>query len=109
PTIASSKSSRATSASGAAELGGAGLSQADPLQQARPGRALRRLGAAEAVCRRGSRGLAVAPPRDLKLRRNDSTHAMCQLPRTRCIANAMHRVYGCTSATEHARPLATPC
>ena len=43
--------------SGAAELGRAGVSQAHPLQQARQGRALRGLGAAATLLRRGSRGL----------------------------------------------------
>ena len=43
----------------AAELGGGGLPQAHPLQQARQGRALRRLGAAGAVLRRGTRGLQI--------------------------------------------------
>ena len=37
---------------GPAELGGAGVSQAHPLQQARQGRPLRGLGAAEAPCRK---------------------------------------------------------
>src|SRR5215211_1299756 len=40
----------------AAELGGGGLSQAHPLQQARQGRALRRLGAAGPPLRRGPHG-----------------------------------------------------
>ena len=40
-----------------AELGGAGVSQAHPLQQARQRRALRGLGTAAALFRRGSRGL----------------------------------------------------
>src|SRR3954451_18386995 len=47
--------------SGAAELGSGGLSQADPLQQARQGRALRRLGAAAAVRGRGPHGPSIAP------------------------------------------------
>src|SRR4051794_32350069 len=46
--------------SGAAELGRGGLSQADPLQQARQGRALRRLGAAAAVRGRGPHGPSIA-------------------------------------------------
>jgi hypothetical protein len=40
-----------------AELGGAGVSQTDPLQQARQRRSLRGMGTAETVLRRGSRGL----------------------------------------------------
>ena len=43
--------------SGSAELGRAGVSQAHPLQQACQRRALCGLGAAEAFCRRASRGL----------------------------------------------------
>ena len=43
--------------SGPAELGGAGVSQAHPLQQGRQGRPLRGLGAAEAPYGRASRGL----------------------------------------------------
>src|SRR3954464_11802122 len=46
--------------SGAAELGRGGLSQADPLQQARQGRALRRLGAAATVRGRGPHGPSIA-------------------------------------------------
>src|SRR3954466_2762158 len=46
--------------SGAAELGRGGLSQADPLQQTRQGRALRRLGAAAAVRGRGPHGPSIA-------------------------------------------------
>ena len=42
--------------SSSAELGGAGVSQTHPLQQARQRRALCGLGTAEALCRRGSRG-----------------------------------------------------
>ena len=42
-----------------AELGRAGVSQAHPLQQARQGRALRGLGAAEALLGRGSRGFQI--------------------------------------------------
>ena len=42
-----------------AELGGAGVSQTDPLQQAPQGRALCGLGTAEALFRRGSRGLQI--------------------------------------------------
>ena len=45
---------------GPAELGGAGVSQADPLQQARQGRPLRGLGTAETPYRRDSRGLQIA-------------------------------------------------
>src|SRR3954454_14778904 len=45
---------------GAAELGRGGLSQADPLQQARQGRALRRLGAAAAVRGRGPHRPSIA-------------------------------------------------
>ena len=41
---------------GAAQLGGGGISQAHPLQQASQGRSLRRLGAAEAPLGRTSRG-----------------------------------------------------
>ncbi len=43
-----------------AELGGAGVSQTHSLQQARQGRALCGLGTAEALFRRGSRGLQIA-------------------------------------------------
>ena len=50
----------------AAELGGAGVSQTDLLQQARQGRALCGLGAAEALFRRGSRGFQTAAKVDLK-------------------------------------------
>ena len=51
---------------GSAELGGEGLSQAHPLQQARQGRPLRRLGAAGVVQRRDARGLQVAAAVELK-------------------------------------------
>ena len=44
----------------AEELGGAGVSQTDPLQQGRQRRALRGLGAATALLRRGPRGLQIA-------------------------------------------------
>src|SRR6202030_3077038 len=43
-----------------AKLGGAGVSQTDPLQQAQQRRALCGLGTAEALFRRGSRGLQIA-------------------------------------------------
>ena len=43
-----------------AQLGGAGVSQTDPLQQAAQGRPLCGLGTAEALFRRGSRGLPIA-------------------------------------------------
>ena len=43
-----------------AELGGAGVSQAHPLQQGRPGRPLRGLGTTEDLLGRGSRRLQVA-------------------------------------------------
>ena len=43
-----------------AQLGGAGVSQTDPLQQAPQGRPLCGLGTAEALFRRGSRGLQIA-------------------------------------------------
>jgi len=43
-----------------AQLGGAGVSQTDPLQQARQRRALCGLGAAATLFRRGSRGLQIA-------------------------------------------------
>ncbi len=43
-----------------AELGGAGVSQTHPLQQARQRRALRGLGTAATLFRRGSRGLQIA-------------------------------------------------
>ena len=46
---------------GSAELGGAGVSQAHPLQQARQGRALRGLGAAEAAHGRDPRWFQIAP------------------------------------------------
>ncbi len=42
------------------ELGRTGVSQTDPLQQARQGRPLRGVGAAEGLFRRGSRGLQIA-------------------------------------------------
>ena len=45
-----------------AELGGEGVSQTDPLQQAPQGRALRRLGAAAVPDRRAARGLQIAAP-----------------------------------------------
>ena len=44
----------------AAELGGAGVSQTHPLQQAAQGRPLRGLGTTEALFRRGSRGLQIS-------------------------------------------------
>ena len=50
-----------------AQLGGAGVSQTDPLQQARQGRALCGLGTAEALFRRGSRGLPVPAIQDGEL------------------------------------------
>jgi hypothetical protein len=52
--------------SGSAELDRARLSQAHLLQQAGPGRTLCSLGAAEAVCRRASRGLQITPQIGLK-------------------------------------------
>ena len=52
---------------GSAELGGAGVSQAHPLQQAPQGWALRGLGTAEAPFRRGSRGLQITPQIELKI------------------------------------------
>ena len=51
---------------GPAKLGRAGVSQAHLLQQARQGRPLRRLGAAEAVQRRDARGFPFAAPIDLR-------------------------------------------
>ena len=55
-----------------AELGGAGVPQAHPLQQARQGRALCGLGTAEALFRRGSRGLQIAAARGSVTRRGDA-------------------------------------
>jgi hypothetical protein len=50
-----------------AQLGGAGVSQTDPLQQAAQGWALCGLGTAEALHRRGSRGLPVPAIQDGEL------------------------------------------
>src|SRR5262249_51668762 len=57
---------------GAEELGGAGVSQAHPLQQASQGRTLRRLGAAEVPQRRDSRRLQVRPFQDRKLENKEA-------------------------------------
>jgi hypothetical protein len=48
------------------ELGGAGVSQTHPLQQARQGRTLRCLGAAETLLRRGPHRIQIAPKCELK-------------------------------------------
>src|SRR6516225_7398758 len=50
---------------GTAELGGEGVSETDPLQQARQGRALRGLGAAGALRRRDARGVQISPQTNL--------------------------------------------
>jgi hypothetical protein len=50
---------------GSAKLGRAGVSQIDPLQQARQRRTLCGLGTAAALVRRGSRGLQAPPQSDL--------------------------------------------
>jgi Ohr subfamily peroxiredoxin len=59
----------------APDLGGARLSQADSLQQARAGRPLRRLGTAEAFCRRASRGFQILAQIGLKDVGGRNTHA----------------------------------